>query len=56
MGMPTTWFLLSLCHLFWIEEACEIAPEFRRSAAVCGDDLVAFWPQEVIDRYHSLLE
>jgi hypothetical protein len=55
MGLPTTWFLLSLVHLFWVEEATLASPEFRKSAAVCGDDLEAFWPDLVIDRYHMVL-
>jgi hypothetical protein len=55
MGLPTTWFLLSLCHLFWVEEATAISPGEKHSAAICGDDLEAFWSKMVIDRYHTVL-
>lgn len=55
MGLPTTWFFLCLVHLFWIEMACDEIPTCRDRAVVCGDDLVAIWPQSVIDKYHGLL-
>jgi len=60
MGLPTTWFVLNLVHLFWIDEACRKTGHskfhHKKSAVICGDDLVAFWPKEVVDRYHKLLE
>uniref|UniRef100_A0AAT9H807 RNA dependent RNA polymerase n=1 Tax=Rhizopus microsporus narnavirus 1 TaxID=3156532 RepID=A0AAT9H807_9VIRU len=60
MGLPTTWALLSIVQLFWIDRAAVAASRcgFRgdlilRSAAVCGDDLVASWPQVAVDAYHQ---
>jgi len=52
MGLPTTWFLLNLVHLFWIDEAVSHPKELnsydckklKQATAICGDDLVAFWP------------
>jgi hypothetical protein len=61
MGLPTTWFILNLVHLFWIDESVKRSKcrqsEYllSQSAAICGDDLVAFWPRPVVDRYHELL-
>jgi len=55
MGLPTTWFFLCLVHLFWIDHACANQPTYKSRAAVCGDDLVAYWPREVIGRYHDIL-
>jgi hypothetical protein len=51
MGLPTTWFLLNLSHLFWIDETANSAERSLRKAirygtAICGDDLVAVWPKE----------
>jgi hypothetical protein len=60
MGLPTTWFLLNLVHLFWIDYAVKGAPNkvdqmyLRKSVAICGDDLVAFWPNNVVERYHAI--
>jgi hypothetical protein len=55
MGLPTTWALLCIVHLFWIDVSCEHRPSLKERAAVCGDDLLAYWPQDVIETYHSLL-
>lgn len=58
MGLPTTWVLLNVIHLFWIEEAVSVDPNpirrnvFRLRAAICGDDLVSHWPLAVSMRYH----
>jgi hypothetical protein len=56
MGLPTTWFLLCMVHLFWIDEATRgMEKGLDGRAAVCGDDLLAHWPQKSINRYHKLL-
>lgn len=66
MGLPTTWFLLNLTHLFWIRESCRLGlgkdlykrhgERLEHSTAICGDDLLAFWPSMVVDQYHLLLD
>jgi hypothetical protein len=56
MGLPTTWFFLCLVHLFWIDEACGQDEAAKARAAVCGDDLVAYWRKKHLDRYHLLLQ
>jgi hypothetical protein len=43
MGLPTTWVLLSLIHLFWVDHAKRVARVGLRRAprfhgAICGDD------------------
>jgi len=48
MGLPTSWFFLCLLHFFWIDEACGRDEILKSRAAVCGDDLVALWPKDVI--------
>lgn len=60
MGLPTTWFMLNLTHLFWINESSKAVVSVKRyqvqkGVAICGDDLVAFWPEEASARYHELL-
>jgi hypothetical protein len=55
MGLPTSWFFLCLVHFFWIDQACGKKENLKQLAAVSGDDLVALWPQEVIDEYEDLL-
>jgi len=62
MGLPTTWFMLCLVHLFWIDEATKATKSLfgkkllSQRAAVCGDDLVAHWPQKTVNAYHKALE
>eukprot|EP01059_Diplonema_ambulator_P010452 TRINITY_DN204_c0_g1_i4.p1 TRINITY_DN204_c0_g1~~TRINITY_DN204_c0_g1_i4.p1 ORF type:complete len:776 (-),score=-34.45 TRINITY_DN204_c0_g1_i4:14-2341(-) len=54
MGLPTTWSLLSLVHLFWVDEATFPHPArtvLRRRVTICGDDLLAGWPRSVVDHY-----
>lgn len=58
MGLPTTWSLLCLVHLFWISESVRIFPKperafLKKRAAVCGDDLVAHWPLRAINLYNE---
>nr|BBV14771.1 RNA dependent RNA polymerase [Barley aphid RNA virus 6] len=55
MGLPTTWTILSLIHLFIIEQAFnEVAFVGPRLYRICGDDLVAIAPKKVIDSYHRI--
>lgn len=61
MGLPHTWCLLSLVHLFWVDQACRVSrdarvhPSLPRRAAICGDDLVAHWPKWAIERYETVV-
>jgi hypothetical protein len=64
MGMPTTWFFLSLLHLFWIDEAVRVGSRglsqslhrnLKYRAAVCGDDLVAHWPNAIVREYDNVV-
>jgi len=52
MGLGPSWVILSLINLAaaWIA-----APEHRNSAAVCGDDLIALWTPEEVQKYESTL-
>jgi hypothetical protein len=62
MGMPTTFSILCLVHLFLVSEASRRAHSredqrrCRRDVAIFGDDLCALWPQNVINEYHRLLD
>ena len=51
MGLGPTWILLSLCNI----AAARMAGAYRYSFAVCGDDLVGYWPQSVIDKYIDII-
>jgi len=65
MGLPTTWAMLSLTHLFWWDQATrqasvvtrcplsKLAPQTK--VLICGDDAVAACPSAVADRYGSVL-
>lgn len=47
MGVPTTWVVLSLIHLFWLDQVSVVDPVRERATkfAICGDDaLVACSP------------
>jgi len=52
--------MLNLVHFFWIEETARRCPrhqqQITQGASVCGDDLVAFWPEQAVDQYHKLLD
>jgi hypothetical protein len=52
MGLGPSWVILSLINL---AAAWLAAPEHRNSAAVCGDDLIALWTPEEVERYESTL-
>jgi len=64
MGLPTTWVLLSLYHLWLWADAKMISPippfarDLRRASvlySICGDDAVAIAPSPVLDRYEENL-
>lgn len=61
MGLPTTWFMLCLTHLFWVDYATSAVTDLnersrlRSRVAICGDDLIAHWPKSVSERYHTVL-
>lgn len=66
MGLPTTWALLSLIHLWWWDEAVfQVAVETRRPVAelrrscrfaTCGDDGLAAVAAGVPDKFSALVE
>ncbi|AAC98708.1 RNA-dependent RNA polymerase [Saccharomyces 23S RNA narnavirus] len=62
MGLPTTWPLLCLIHLFWVElsDWAPARPNHSRgfvlgeSFRICGDDLIAWWRPERIALYNQI--
>jgi hypothetical protein len=52
MGLGPTWTVLCILNCF----AAEYAGAAPGSYQVCGDDLVASWPESVCDRYEQTLE
>ncbi|APG77072.1 RNA-dependent RNA polymerase [Beihai narna-like virus 24] len=66
MGLPTTWTILSLVHLYWAEWAWASTvprhislsglPSAAPRTAICGDDLAAVWPTSVVQRYESIVK
>jgi hypothetical protein len=63
MGQPTSWALLSLVHLWWIERARASLPiprsptdKWHLRAAICGDDAVLLGTDSTLDEYESLLK
>jgi len=60
MGLPVGWTVLSLLHIFLVEEALRRSGNLNLKKSVfiriLGDDLVAFWPAKVNDEYNKLLD
>jgi hypothetical protein len=65
MGLPTTWLLLSLTHLYWWKTACNeefsargrhASSEYQARAVICGDDLAAVAPPNVLNRYEKIMD
>lgn len=63
MGLPTTWALLCLTHLFWVDEARHAVGRSRSGFArspvrerevICGDDLSAWWGSDLVVTYEGL--
>lgn len=67
MGLPTTWCLLSITQLFWASEGWRsiwsgvprappnvALPSYTPATAICGDDLVAWWPIRAIQAYEAV--
>jgi hypothetical protein len=52
MGLGPSWVILSLLNSF----AAWHAGARRNTYAVCGDDLIGFWPKRICERYSKLLE
>lgn len=56
MGLPTSWPILCLVHLYWIHQACgdtPLRPKLSLRSALCGDDNLSHWPEFVVKRYHQ---
>jgi hypothetical protein len=51
MGLGPSWVVLSLMN----DYAATLAGAQVDSFSVCGDDLVACWPQKVCDRYEEII-
>jgi len=60
MGLPTSWALLSIIHLWWGAEAAKTSPrgELRRAhrLAICGDDALFATTVAGATRYNELVE
>jgi hypothetical protein len=59
MGLPTTWALLNLVHLFWWKESLRIASDTTSKNAVFsmfGDDALISAEEPVIKAYNSMIE
>jgi hypothetical protein len=66
MGLPTSWAMLSLLHLFWWEDSiAQVAGTLRLSRksvksrnryAICGDDSLFCGTVEVAHQYSRLIE
>ena len=57
MGLPTSWVILSLIHLFWLEESFAVSriPRNRRAAAICGDDAFVLTSVKGAARYQQIV-
>jgi hypothetical protein len=63
MGLPTTWSLLCLVHLWWMDEARREIPLPRFSGGrpplfrslICGDDALIVANSKCLDRYEEVL-
>jgi hypothetical protein len=56
MGLPHTWALLNLVHVFAFEEMCRIHGRSSKYAAFCGDDLLACMSDEEHETYQGLMQ
>jgi hypothetical protein len=61
MGLPTTWCLLSLIHLYWWRSSRDAvfphpSKRVRCAASICGDDLVAVAVPHIADIYESVVK
>lgn len=61
MGLPTSFTLMCMIHEWWVREAVKSSAvhgwERRTCMSTCkilGDDLIAYWPAEVISAYEDL--
>jgi len=55
MGHNTSWCMLNLMHLVWIQWAIKGNQGEWNRVRICGDDLIANWKRLTIDRYHDIL-
>jgi len=56
MGHPTSWVMLNLMHLHWIDYATSHDRAQSRSCCICGDDLLGNWSRRTTEKYHEILE
>jgi len=59
MGLGPSWPIMSIIHLFWVDYAASLGRGLQNSArfgtAIGGDDLIGFWPQQLLENYLSVL-
>lgn len=55
MGYPTSWSILNVMHLHWIDFATSHDRRQENKCCVCGDDLLANWSERTTRKYHDIL-
>jgi hypothetical protein len=60
MGLGPSWPIMSIIHLWWVDHAASrLGPRYRwpawRGTAIGGDDLVGFWPKELVESYRWMV-
>lgn len=59
MGLPTSWTVLSLIHLWWIDEVRSTTRDpylrKRHRASICGDDALLATTRAGADRYRAVV-
>lgn len=59
MGLPTSWCMLSLIHLFWMNEVKKTASSVDRRMlhkySICGDDALLATTKVGAERYKAIV-
>jgi hypothetical protein len=56
MGLGPTWPILSIAHLIWVDYSAHLMDARwigYRCTAICGDDLIGFWPPRLYAAYQD---